>query len=75
MSPHLKGDRLLHRAISESYQNPLYLDSITGKLYDFLAKEYGTTCTRIERNIGKAIEYAWENRDVEMLQSYFARLK
>ena len=65
VSPHLKGYRLLHRAISESYQNPLYSESIT--LYDFLAKEYGTTYTRVERNIRHAIEHAWENGNIEMI--------
>ena len=47
------------------------LGSVTKVLYPTVAKEFGTTASRVERAIRHAIEVAWDRGDVDVLSSFF----
>ena len=47
------------------------LSAITKRLYPDVAKENGTTASRVERAIRHAIEVAWDRGDLDTLQKYF----
>ena len=47
------------------------INSITKQLYPNVAKEYGTTSSRVERAIRHAIEVAWDRGDIDVINSYF----
>ena len=47
------------------------LSSVTKVLYPTVAKEFGTTASRVERAIRHAIEVAWDRGDVDVLSSFF----
>jgi two-component system response regulator (stage 0 sporulation protein A) len=40
-------------------------------LYPSVAKQYGTTSSRVERAIRHAIEVAWDRGDLDVLNSFF----
>jgi len=68
---HIKGYHFLRYAIMISVENPDIIDAITKQLYPAVAKEFGTTSSRVERAIRHAIEVAWARGDVDVLNSYF----
>lgn len=68
---HIKGYRYLRYAIIKSIENPELMSSVTKVLYPSVAKEFGTTPSRVERAIRHAIEVAWDRGDVDVLSSYF----
>lgn len=68
---HIKGYHYLRRAIMQSLEDPEMLESVTKLMYPTVAKEYGTTPSRVERAIRHAIEIAWDRGDVEILNSFF----
>jgi len=45
--------------------------ALTKELYPTLARVYGTTPSRIERNIRHSIEKAWHRADWQMQEKYF----
>ena len=67
----IKGYRYLRRAIILVYNNHEYVEAITKMLYPEVAKEFGTTCSRVERAIRHAIEVAWLRADIEELYKVF----
>lgn len=52
-------------------QNTELINSITKQLYPNVAKEYGTTSSRVERAIRHAIEVAWDRGDIDVINSFF----
>lgn len=68
---HIKGYHYLREAIILSIKNSEIINSITKLLYPTVAKNYGTTPSRVERAIRHAIEVAWDRGDIDVLNSYF----
>ena len=68
---HIKGYHYLREAIILSVKNSDILGSVTKLLYPTVAKNHGTTSSRVERAIRHAIEVAWDRGDIDVLNSYF----
>ena len=68
---HIKGYHYLRDAIILSVKNSDIINSVTKLLYPTVAKNYGTTSSRVERAIRHAIEVAWDRGDIDVLNSYF----
>lgn len=45
--------------------------SVTKEIYPAIAKQFGTTASRVERNIRHAIESAWDRGDLHTIESVF----
>ena len=68
---HIKGYQYLRSAIIMTMHNTELINSITKQLYPGVAKQYGTTSSRVERAIRHAIEVAWDRGDVDVINSFF----
>ena len=68
---HIKGYHYLREAIILSVKNSEIINSVTKLLYPTVAKNHGTTSSRVERAIRHAIEVAWDRGDIDVLNSYF----
>ena len=68
---HIKGYLYLRTAIIMAVDNMDILNAVTKQLYPDIAKEYGTTDTRVERAIRHAIEVAWERGNIDMIHELF----
>ena len=68
---HIKGYQYLRTAIIMAIKDTEVINSVTKILYPTVAKQYGTTSSRVERAIRHAIEVAWDRGDVDTLNSYF----
>ena len=68
---HIKGYQYLRSAIIMTMHNTDMINSITKQLYPGVAKQYGTTSSRVERAIRHAIEVAWDRGDVDVINSFF----
>lgn len=68
---HIKGYQYLRSAIIMTMNNTELINSITKQLYPGVAKQYGTTSSRVERAIRHAIEVAWDRGDVDVINSFF----
>ncbi|MBE6742095.1 MAG: sporulation transcription factor Spo0A [Ruminococcaceae bacterium] len=68
---HIKGYQYLRKSIVLCINDSDMLGSVTKILYPTVAKEFGTTASRVERAIRHAIEVAWDRGDVDVLSSYF----
>ncbi len=68
---HIKGYQYLRTAIIMTMNNTDLINSITKQLYPSVAKEYGTTSSRVERAIRHAIEVAWDRGDIDVINSFF----
>ena len=68
---HIKGYQYLRQSIILAVNDPDIINSITKQLYPTVAKQNGTTSSRVERAIRHAIEVAWDRGDVDVLNSYF----
>jgi two-component system, response regulator, stage 0 sporulation protein A len=71
VAPHLKGYRYLKQAIVCVVNDKGMLDSITYKIYPFVAEQFQTKPTRVERAIRSAIENAWDRCRVETMEEVF----
>ena len=67
----IKGYNYLRTAILLTVKDSDIIDSATKRLYPSVAREYGTTTSRVEGAIRKAIEISWDRGDVDTLNSYF----
>ena len=67
----IKGYGYLRSAILLTVEDSDIIQSPTKVLYPTVAKQYGTTASRVEGAIRKAIEIAWDRGDVDLLNSYF----
>jgi two-component system response regulator (stage 0 sporulation protein A) len=68
---HIKGYQYLREAIIMSVEDTSVLSSITKILYPTIAKNFGTTPSRVERAIRHAIEVAWSRGKMETLDGLF----
>lgn len=68
---HIKGYQYLRSAIIMTMHDTELINSITKQLYPGVAKQYGTTSSRVERAIRHAIEVAWDRGDVDVINSFF----
>ncbi len=68
---HIKGYLYLRTAIIMAVDNMDVLNAVTKQLYPDIAKEYGTTDTRVERAIRHAIEVAWERGNIDVINDLF----
>lgn len=68
---HIKGYQYLRTAIIMTINNTEVINSVTKVLYPTVAKQYGTTSSRVERAIRHAIEVAWDRGDLDVLNSFF----
>ncbi len=68
---HIKGYKYVREAIRLTVEDPEMLNSVTKILYPTVAKNFGSTASRVERAIRHGIEVAWDRGDVEVLNAYF----
>lgn len=68
---HIKGYLYLRTAIIMAVENMDVLNAVTKQLYPDIAREYGTTDTRVERAIRHAIEVAWERGNIDVINDLF----
>jgi two-component system response regulator (stage 0 sporulation protein A) len=69
---HIKGYQYLRSAIILVINDMEMINAVTKVLYPTIAKQFGTTPSRVERAIRHAIEVAWDRGDLETLQKYFS---
>jgi two-component system response regulator (stage 0 sporulation protein A) len=69
---HVKGYQYLRDAIVAVAKNMSLLSGVTKELYPMIAKQYGTTPSRVERAIRHAIELAWDRGNVDFLNRFFS---
>lgn len=68
---HIKGYQYLRTAIEMAVHDMEILNSITKQLYPAIAKQYGTTPSRVERAIRHAIEVAWKRGKTDTMYELF----
>ncbi|MCM1314880.1 MAG: sporulation transcription factor Spo0A [Muribaculaceae bacterium] len=68
---HVKGYQYLRTAILNAVNDITLMNCVTKQLYPSVARQYGTTSSRVERAIRHAIEIAWERGNTETLNSFF----
>ena len=68
---HIKGYQYLRDAILFVIDEVSLLGAVTKELYPMIAEKYGTTASRVEREIRHAIELAWDRGNVEMMTKFF----
>lgn len=68
---HIKGHPYTIRAIELVVHDPDLIHEVTGGIYPTIAKEFGTTASRVERAIRHAIEVGWSRADLDVQMQYF----
>ena len=68
---HIKGYQYVRCSIIYVLENPETIGSVTKVLYPSVAKEFGTTASRVERAMRHAIDVAWSRGDAYVFQKYF----
>lgn len=68
---HIKGYQYLRSSIMMAVNDMDVLNSITKQLYPTIAKEHGTTPSRVERAIRHAIEVAWGRGKTDTINELF----
>lgn len=68
---HIKGYQYMRTAIMMVVENMELLNYITKQLYPAIAKQYGTTSSRVERAIRHSIEVAWSRGKPETMNGIF----
>lgn len=68
---HIKGYRYLREAIMMVVTRVELLGSVTKELYPAIARNHGTTPSRVERAIRHAIEVAWSRGNSEAIGGLF----
>ncbi|MDE6025889.1 MAG: sporulation transcription factor Spo0A [Lachnospiraceae bacterium] len=68
---HIKGYQYLRSSIIMAVKDMDVLNSITKQLYPSIAKEHGTTSSRVERAIRHAIEVAWGRGKTDTINELF----
>ena len=68
---HIKGYKYLRQAIMAVIENAQMIDAVTKVLYPHVAKVFGTSANRVERDIRHAIDLAWERGDREAFRRLF----
>ncbi len=68
---HIKGYQFIRDAILMVVKNPEKINAITKELYPSIARQYGTTPSRVERATRHAIEVAFSRGNAEALINLF----
>lgn len=68
---HIKGYQYIRTAIMMVVNNMELLNYITKQLYPDIAKQYGSTASRVERAIRHSIEVAWTRGRPETMNEIF----
>ena len=68
---HVKGYSFLRQSIIMVINEPEVISLVTKRLYPDIARNNGTTASRVERAIRHAIEIAWDRGNVEVMNDYF----
>lgn len=71
MPAHIRGYWYALEAVKLAAQDFSLIHAITKGVYPDVAEKFGTTASRVERDIRLAIEAAWDRGDVDTLHSYF----
>lgn len=66
-----QGFGFLRTAIELSISDPKMLDEVTKRMYPTVAEIYGSTPSRVERNMRHAIETAWSRGDIAYMEKLF----
>lgn len=74
INPGLLGWDYLKVGVEMVYNDREYLRNMTGKLYPDIAKEVGSTTSRVERAIHHAIESAFNNMTEDTCKKYFGNV-
>lgn len=74
INPGLLGWDYLKVGVEMVYNDREYLRNMTGKLYPDIAKEVGSTTSRVERAIRHAIESAFNNMAENTRKKYFGNV-
>lgn len=68
---HVKGYHYVRAAIILAVKSPESINAVTKIIYPTIAKQYGTSSSRVERAIRHAIEVAWDRGNVDTLTAIF----
>lgn len=68
---HLRGYRYMVTAIRAALADDEMLECVTKLLYPHVAKEHGSTASRVERALRHAIEVAWGRGSIEAQERLF----
>ena len=68
---HIKGYQYLREAVRMVMENHDVINRITKELYPSIARQFGTTASKVERAIRHAIEVAWNRGRVDTLNRAF----
>ena len=68
---HIKGYQFLRCGVKMVIEQPDRINRITKELYPSIARQYGTTASKVERAIRHAIEVAWNRGRVDTLNRAF----
>lgn len=68
---HIKGYRYLREAIMMVVSRVELLGCVTKELYPTIARNHGTTASRVERAIRHAIEVAWARGNFDVINGLF----
>lgn len=68
---HVKGYHYVRAAILLATEEPDTVNAVTKIVYPTVAKQFGTSASRVERAIRHAIEVAWDRGNVDTLTSLF----
>ena len=68
---HVKGYHYVRAAIILAVKSPESINAVTKIIYPTIAKQYGTSTSRVERAIRHAIEVAWDRGNVDTLTTIF----
>ena len=71
MPTHIRGYRFVISAIMMTLENFSVIDRVTKEIYPAVAKEHGTTSSRVERGIRHAIEVTCDRGNIELLNDLF----
>ena len=71
ISPALLGYKYISAASKLVLADSSFIDNITSGLYPYIAKEYGTTSSRVERAIRHGVETAFVNMPPDIKKAVF----
>lgn len=68
---HTLGKQYIAASLKILVSEPEKIHSMTKELYPRVARMFGSTTSRVERAIRHAVEYAWNNGDLEFTYGIF----
>ncbi len=73
VSPNLRGYCYIKTGIRLCVEERSIMESVTKCLYPEIARQFGTTASRVEHAIRHAITKAWERENLQMQLFFFGR--